>query len=126
MDQVTLGYESAVNEVCSLRWAALDRSQLTAVAWAYYFFSILFRENLEVLHRKYPDNSQVQRLVQEECATDNLSPWPDVAAKVEKLNHDEFMRRNWGNSSITSDRSRSRWRARLISHVAAEWMTRPG
>jgi hypothetical protein len=93
MDQVTLGYETVVNEVCSLQWAALDRFQLTAVAWAYYFFSIQFRENLEVLHRKYPDDLQVQRLVQEECATDNLSPWPDVAAKAEKLNHDEFMRR---------------------------------
>src|ERR1700722_8691067 len=116
MDQATLGYESAVNEVCSLEWVALDRFQLTAVAWAYYFFSIQFRENLEVLHRKYPDNSQVQRLVQEECATDNLSPWPDVAAKAEKLDHDELCgaRCNWGNSSITSDRSRSRWRARLI------------
>ncbi len=93
MDQVTLGYELAVNEVCNLEWAALDRFQLTAVAWAYYFFSVQFRENLEVLHRKYPDDLQVQRLVQEECATDNLSPWPDVAAKAEKLNHDEFMRR---------------------------------
>jgi hypothetical protein len=56
MDQVTLGYEAAVSEVCSLEWVALDRFQLTAVAWAYYFFSIQFRENLEVLHRKYPDD----------------------------------------------------------------------
>ena len=48
MDEVTLGYESVVNEVCNLAWAALDRFQLTAVAWAYYFFSIQFRENLEV------------------------------------------------------------------------------
>jgi hypothetical protein len=93
MDLVNLGYESVVNEVCNLEWATLNRSQLTAVAWAYYFFSVQFRENLEVLHRKYPDDLQVQRLFQEECATDNLSPWPDVAAKAEKLNHDEFMRR---------------------------------
>jgi hypothetical protein len=91
MDEVALGYMSAVDEVCNLELAALDRSQLTAVAWAYYFFSVQFRENLEVLHRKYPDDLQVQRLVQEECATDNLSPWPGVAAKAEKLNHDEFM-----------------------------------
>lgn len=93
MDQVTLGYEAVVDEVCSLEWAALDRFQLTAVAWAYYFFSVQFRENLEVLHKRYPDDLQVQRLVREECATDNLSPWPDVAAKSEKLNHDEFVRR---------------------------------
>jgi hypothetical protein len=93
MDQVTSGYQSAVNEVCNLKWAALDRFELTAVAWAYYFFSIQFRENLELLSKKYPNDVQIQRLVQEECATDNLSPWPNVAAEAEKLDHDEFMRR---------------------------------
>jgi hypothetical protein len=93
MDQVTLSYQSAVNEVCSLKWAVLDRFELTAVAWAYYFFSIQFRENLEVLNQKYRNDFHIQRLVQEECATDNLSPWPDVAAEAEKLDHDEFMRR---------------------------------
>jgi hypothetical protein len=93
MDQMTFGCESTVDEICGLDWAALDRFQLTAVAWADYYFSIQFRENLEVLHQEYPEDFQVQRLVQEECATDNLSPWRGLAETGEKLNHDEFIRR---------------------------------
>src|SRR5215472_4746666 len=33
------------------------------------------------------------RLDHGERNTDNLSPWPGVAAAGEKMNHDEFMRR---------------------------------
>jgi hypothetical protein len=82
-----------VERICALEWAALDRAELSLAAWAYYYFSIQFRENLEIAHSLHPNDTLLRRLVAEECDTDNLSPWPDVAAPGEKLNHDEFMRR---------------------------------
>jgi hypothetical protein len=90
---MTSGYQPVIDEICDLRWSALTREQLSAVAWAYYYFSIQFRENLECTFEMHPDDAQLQCLVREECATDNLSPWPGVAALNEKMNHDEFMRR---------------------------------
>ena len=93
MDEMTSGYQPVIDEICDLQWSALSPEQLSAVAWAYYYFSIQFRKNLERTFAKHPDDSLLQRLVREECATDNLSPWPGVAARNEKINHDEFMGR---------------------------------
>ncbi len=93
MDQVTSGFQPVVDEICSLAWSKLDQAELTATAWAYYFFSVQFRESLQVTLQYHPDDAQVQCLVREECDTANLSPWPGVAAVDEKLNHDEFMAR---------------------------------
>lgn len=87
------GHAGIIERICGLEWAALDHAELSLAAWAYYYFSIQFRENLEIAYRLHPDDTLLRRLVQEECGTDNLSPWPDVAARGEKLNHDEFMRR---------------------------------
>ena len=53
---------------------------------------IQFRENLEVAYRLYPGDL-LKALVEGECDTDNLSPWPGVVEAGEKVNHDEFMRR---------------------------------
>jgi glutamate/tyrosine decarboxylase-like PLP-dependent enzyme len=103
VDEMTSGYKPVIEEICALDWAALDQAQLSAVAWAYYFFSIQFRENLEIAHGMHADDEQLQHLVREECATDNLSPWPGVAAPGEKLDHDEFMRRLLRLSPIDSD-----------------------
>jgi hypothetical protein len=86
-------YHAVIGDICGLNWRALDSTDISAVAWAYYYFSIQFRENLAVAHRLYPDDQLLARLLQEECNTDNLSPWPGVAQAGEKLNHDEFMRR---------------------------------
>jgi hypothetical protein len=66
---------------------------MTDVAWAYYFFSIQFRECLGEARRTYPTDEKLRRLEAEECDTDNLSPWPGVAAPAERMNHDEYMRR---------------------------------
>ena len=88
-----LSYKRVVSEICQLHWARLTVDDLTDVAWAYYYFSIQFRENLEIATALYPDDSRLRRLIAEECETDNLSPWPGVATEGEKLNHDEFMRR---------------------------------
>ena len=76
----------------TLNWSSLDRDGISAVAWAYYYFSIQFRENLEVAYRLYPGD-MLKALVEGECDTDNLSPWPGVVEAGEKVNHDEFMRR---------------------------------
>jgi hypothetical protein len=93
VDEMTSGHQPVIDEICDLQWSALSREQLSAVAWAYYYFSIQFRENLECTFGMHPEDAQLQFLVREECATDNLSPWPGVAALNEKMNHDEFMRR---------------------------------
>jgi hypothetical protein len=86
-------YSTVVAEICDLNWQMLNKSDLTRIAWAYYFFSIQFRENLEIARVLYPDDINLKQLEQEECNTSNLSPWPAVAVRNEKLNHDEFMRR---------------------------------
>lgn len=86
-------YESIIVEICSLRWASLTQSDLVGIAWVYYYFSIQFRESLEVARTLYPDDERLLELDAGERNTDNLSPWPSVAAVGEKLNHDEFMRR---------------------------------
>lgn len=88
------GYTSVIDDICALNWAAIDQHDLTLVAWAYYYFSIQFRENLEIAHKMHPNDAMLSMLVQEECNTANLSPWPDVVVAGEKANHDEFMRRS--------------------------------
>ena len=98
MDDMTLAptwtaHDAVVEEICKLDWSGLDRSDISAAAWAYYYFSIQFRENLRLAHQLRPDDPALGRLVAEECDTDNLSPWPGVAEAGERLNHDEFMRR---------------------------------
>ena len=87
-------YQSVIAEIADLRWTALSRTELLAVALAYYYFSIQFRENLVETAELYPDDSLLQELVAGECDTDNLSPWPGVAVVGERMNHDEFMRRS--------------------------------
>jgi hypothetical protein len=103
VDEMASGYKPVIEEICALDWAVLDQSELSTAAWAYYFFSIQFRENLQIAYSMHPDDEQLQSLVKEECATDNLSPWPDVAAAGEKLDHDEFMRRLLSLSPIDSE-----------------------
>lgn len=93
MDGMTSDHTLIVAEINRLDWAALGPDELSAVAWAYYYFSIQFRENLEVALVIHPDDEQLKHLAREECDTDNLSPWRNVADAGEKLNHDEFMRR---------------------------------
>lgn len=92
----TYGYHEAIDSICELNWAGLTRAELIAVAWAYYYFSVQFRENLEVACALHAGDPKLERLHREECDTDNLSPWPGVAGPAEHMNHDEFMRRALG------------------------------
>jgi hypothetical protein len=94
MDALTVyAYRSTIAEIGRLNWPSLDKPALTRVAWAYYYFSVQFRENLETATELYPEDEKLAHLKREECDTSNLSPWPGVAAPGERMNHDEFMRR---------------------------------
>jgi hypothetical protein len=76
-----------------MAWDELDSDEVMRVAKAYYYFSIQFRENLEIACALHPGDPKLAELWTGECDTDNLSPWPGVAAAGERMNHDEFMRR---------------------------------
>jgi hypothetical protein len=98
MDGHSLGkndfaYRAMIQEICDLGWSTLGRDGVIDAAWAYYFFSVQFQENLEVARKLFPDDEKLQELEREEANTDNLSPWPHVATEGERMNHCEFMRR---------------------------------
>jgi hypothetical protein len=86
-------YEQVIDEICNLNWTKLTEEDIIRVAWAYYHFSVQFRECLEIARKMYPDDERLLQLDHGERNTDNLSPWPGVAQPAEKINHDEFMRR---------------------------------
>jgi hypothetical protein len=86
-------FHSVIDSICGMAWAELDSDEVMRVAKAYYYFSIQFRENLEIAYAGNPDDAKLGELYRGECDTDNLSPWPGVSAPGERMNHDEFMRR---------------------------------
>lgn len=90
---VRFQFRQVVDEICNLEWQSLTSSEMIATAHAYYYFSIQFRENLLEARSLYPDDDKLLQLEEGECNTDNLSPWPGVAADGERMDHDEFMRR---------------------------------
>jgi hypothetical protein len=97
-------YEQVIDEICKLSWTRLNEEDLIGVAWAYYHFSVQFRECLEIARELYPDDERLLQLDHGERNTDNLSPWPGVAAVGEKMNHDEFMRRTLHLTTILETR----------------------
>jgi hypothetical protein len=100
-------YEQVIQDICALNWTALTQDDVIGVAWVYYYFSIQFRECLETACKLYPDDPQLQELDRGERNTDNLSPWPGVAAVGERMHHDEFMRRTLQLTPISPQRQRS-------------------
>ncbi len=86
-------YKNVVDEICALDWRNLTSRDMVAAACAYYYFSIQFRENLEIACTLFSSDTKLAQLEREECDTANLSPWPGVALPGEAMNHDEFMRR---------------------------------
>jgi hypothetical protein len=82
-----------IDRICALPWGIVNKQELFNISHVYYYFSIQFRENLEIARALYPEDQKLYTLYREECETDNLSPWPLIAKINEKLNHDEFMRR---------------------------------
>lgn len=93
-----------VRSICGLGWSLLSERQLTDAAWAYYFFSVQFRENLLLGRTLHPDDPKLADLEKEECHTANLSPFEGVAAPGERMDHDEFMRRALALSPIDAAR----------------------
>jgi hypothetical protein len=76
-------YQQAIDEICNLNWTKLTEEDIIRVAWAYYHFSVQFRECLEIARKMYPDDERLLQLDHGERSTDNLSPWPGVAATGE-------------------------------------------
>jgi hypothetical protein len=99
-------YQHVIDDICDLNWINITQDDLISVAWVYYYFSVQFRESLEVARKLYPDDDRLQQLDQGERDTDNLSPWPGVAAIGERMNHDEFMRRTLALTTISESRRR--------------------
>jgi hypothetical protein len=93
MPAAKFAFDSVIDGICRMAWDELDSDEVMRVAKAYYYFSIQFRENLEIARARCPDDEKLAELYAGECDTDNLSPWPGVAAPGERMNHDEFMRR---------------------------------
>src|SRR5579863_1543615 len=89
-------FGSVIDSICRMAWEKIDRDEVMRVARAYYYFSIQFREDLEIARSLHPDDAKLAALWEGECDTDNLSPWPGIAAAGERMNHDEFMRRLLG------------------------------
>ena len=102
----TFAYKQVIDDICDLNWVSLTHDDLINVAWVYYYFSVQFREGLEVARNLYPDDDRLQQLDQGERNTDNLSPWPGVAAVGERMNHDEFMRRTLALTKISEHQRR--------------------
>lgn len=100
-------YKKVIEEICNLKWSSLSADELINVAWAYYYFSTQFRENMEIALSLYPDDERLQELDRGERNTDNLSPWPGVAEPGEKLHHEEFMRRTLALTPIPEERKRA-------------------
>ena len=86
-------FRNIIDDICSLSWRNIDRAELHNVMQVYYYFSIQFRQNLEIACKLFPDDQKLYTLYKGECHTDNLSPCPGVSGISEKLNHDEFIRR---------------------------------
>jgi hypothetical protein len=86
-------FDDVIEDISTFPWSSLSRDDMVAVAHAYYFFSIQFRESLVQARLLFPADENLRQLEAEECDTDNLSPWPNVAAAGERLNHDEYLRR---------------------------------
>jgi hypothetical protein len=102
--------------ICTMGWDKLDEEDILHVANAYYYFSIQFRENLEIACRLRPNDIRLASLRLGECGTDNLSPWPKIAAPGEEMDHDEFMRR-----LLTLQESR---RGELIEALGMKYLRR--
>lgn len=99
-------YQQIVDGVCALNWEALDKEELTNIAWVYYYFSVQFCETVGIARRLYPDDKALEELDRGERNTDNLSPCPGVVAAGERVDHDEFMRRTLQLAPISDARRR--------------------
>ncbi|QGM44893.1 hypothetical protein [Methylocystis heyeri] len=99
-------YKKVVEDICDLNWVGLSHDDVTNVAWIYYYFSAQFCENVGIARGLYPDDERLEELDRGERNTDNLSPYPGVVEKGERVDHDEFMRRTLTLTTIDEARRR--------------------
>ena len=53
-------FEGVIDDLCGLNWRNLVEDDLVSVAWVYYYFSVQFRECLEIAREMYPDERLLQ------------------------------------------------------------------
>ena len=94
--------EQAVASIVNFGWRNLSEAEMISATWAYYFFSVQFRENLELATEFFPEDNNLRKLLGEESDTDNLSPYPGIAVPRERLDHDAFMRRALDLAPVTA------------------------
>jgi hypothetical protein len=93
-------YHKIVDEIGNFNWRGLERDELMMACRAYYYFSVQFVQAVHITCGLYPSDQNLIALRGGECDTDNLSPYPGIAEKGEKMNHDEFMRRVVESASL--------------------------
>ena len=62
MEPVAKPGDGVIEEICNLNWRGLSLDDLIDVAWSYYYFSVQFRENLEVARQLFPDDDHLHEL----------------------------------------------------------------
>ena len=60
--QSGLAFEGVIEDICGLNWVNLAEDDLVSVAWVYYYFSVQFRECLEIARKLYPDDKRLLEL----------------------------------------------------------------
>jgi hypothetical protein len=111
--QITNRYQRVIDELVDFNWQGLKRDELMIACRAYYYFSRQFVDAVHIACDLYPSDQNLISLREGECDTDNLSPYPGIAEKGEKMNHDEFMRRIVESASL--DQS-ARKRVDILGH----------
>jgi hypothetical protein len=98
--QITSRYQRIIDEISNLNWRGLERHELMKACRAYFYFSRQFVDAVQIACDLYPSDQNLIALREGECDTDNLSPYPGIADKGEKMNHDEFMKRVVDSASL--------------------------
>jgi hypothetical protein len=98
--QIFNRYQRVIDEIANFNWRGLEREELLMACRAYYYFSRQFVDAVHVACGLYPSDQNLIALREGECDTDNLSPYPGIAEKGERMNHDEFMRRVVESASL--------------------------
>jgi hypothetical protein len=98
--QITNRYQRVIEDIDQFNWRQLEREELMSVCRAYYYFSSQFVEAVHIACGLFPSDQKLIELREGECDTNNLSPYPGIAEKGERMNHDEFMKRVVGSASL--------------------------
>ena len=98
--QITNRYQRVIDEIDQFNWRQMEREELMAACRAYYYFSRQFVDAVHIACDLFPSDQKLIELREGECDTNNLSPYPGIAEKGERMNHDEFMRRVVESASL--------------------------